>query len=460
MGEGLGEVAEELAARRVDLLGEEADVVAVGKEVGEAFGRPLHFAHPGERLDRPEAADGEGRLAAGEAVGARRVAVEEVARPQRAVEVGEGAPEARPPRVDEAVDAEEEEAGVGPLFSQDVDVAPQAVAPARGLDGVADLSALAGETLAGAAERDLPPLVHRQQAVEGDPAHHLGEGMVEAPGAFLPDPFVGLPPEPAGGLAEPGEEARLGAVELAAAADELAGRLDQLAVDVELELAGRAVAHPHRPRAAVAVQGGQGVLRDARLAVHVVEHPELGMAHPRGIEEPGEEGLPLLLVAQVEERGQGPGGIARPAVAVVPVARAADRLGERGGGGGDHRARGSVGQELQQEDAAQDRLGEGAVVAAAAGPGLPPEARTLQPSGGGGPQEWNGGGTAALGDEGKEAPLPPPQAIVAHDPAAGAVRVERHLALENEDLGAGREGETELAAILEQGPALAEEGTG
>ena len=80
---------------------------------------------------------------------------------------------------------------------------------------------------------------------------------MEAAGALLPDPLVGLAPEAADGLAEAGSRSLAWApVELAAAVDELGGRLDDLAVDVELELAGGAVAHPHRPRAGVALELG------------------------------------------------------------------------------------------------------------------------------------------------------------------------------------------------------------
>src|SRR5947209_17887313 len=102
----------------------------MGEDRLEPRGGLLDFAHPRERLDRPEAADGEGRLAARNAVGPRRVAVEEAVGAQLAVEMGESAPEARRARVGIAVDAEEEEAGVRPLLVEDVHIALQPVAPA------------------------------------------------------------------------------------------------------------------------------------------------------------------------------------------------------------------------------------------------------------------------------------------------------------------------------------------
>ena len=79
VGEGLGEVAEELAGRGVDLLGEEADVVrAAGHEV-EQRRRPLDLARERQALREPERADAERALAAGEAV-LVQVAVDEAAR--------------------------------------------------------------------------------------------------------------------------------------------------------------------------------------------------------------------------------------------------------------------------------------------------------------------------------------------------------------------------------------------
>ena len=70
--------------------------------------------------------------------------------------------------------------------------------------------------------------------------------------------------------------------------------VDDLAVDVELELAVRVVADPHRPRAGVAGQVRQLPLGQPRLAEDVVEHLQLGPGQARRVQHPVEERLGLL----------------------------------------------------------------------------------------------------------------------------------------------------------------------
>ena len=53
---------------------------------------------------------------------------------------------------------------------------------------------------------------------------------------------------------------------------------------------------------------------------------------------PAQERLGLLQRAEVDERARGHRGVAQPAVAVVPVAHAAELLGQRGGRRGEDRA--------------------------------------------------------------------------------------------------------------------------
>ena len=57
----------------------------------------------------------------------------------------------------------------------------------------------------------------------------------------------------------------------------------------------------------------------------------------------------LLVEAERVQRPEAEGRVADPAVAVVPVALAARRLGQRGGGGGDDRAGRSVGEALEDQ---------------------------------------------------------------------------------------------------------------
>ena len=72
--------------------------------------------------------------------------------------------------------------------------------------------------------------------------------------------------------------------------------------------------------------------------------------------EPVHERAGLLGEAEPQERVQREGRVADPRVAVVPVARAADRLGQARRGGRDDGARRLVGQQLQRQRRARDHL--------------------------------------------------------------------------------------------------------
>ena len=80
----------------------------------------------------------------------------------------------------------------------------------------------------------------------------------------------------------------------------------------------------------------------------------------------------LFLVTGVQQRDEHERRVAQPAVAVVPVAHAAELLGKRGGGRGEDGAGARVGQRLEREQRADHDVAPGPVVAARARP-LAPE---------------------------------------------------------------------------------------
>ena len=158
-------------------------------------------------------------------------------------------------------------------------------------------------------------------------------------------------------------------------------RVDQLAVDVELELVDGAVADPHRPGVAVAAQVVElGLVGD--VAVDVVEHPQraevVGRAvlgrvrHP--VREPAHERRRLVGEAEPQQRVEAERGVADPHVAVVPVAAPAHRLGQARGRRGDDRAGRLVGEQLERQGGAVDRLAPASGVRRARHP-RPPELR-------------------------------------------------------------------------------------
>jgi hypothetical protein len=247
VAERLGEVAEELPRARLDLLGIEADVVCQSDELVHERGGLVDPSRLGEGLDEPERAGQEcallpwksvlalvaedkrpiGELAANRVDGRVRplvvVAADKGGHQQRRVEL----------------------AGTGPT-----DVAAPFLRPAALVEEALDRAgrlAPAGHVVARnvlAGERD--------RAVEGDPAHELRVGEVHRLAAHLPDPGVGPAPHLADEVGDLRDAPGSVAVESMAALDEQPYALEQAPVDAELELVGRAVAYPDRPRAAVA----------------------------------------------------------------------------------------------------------------------------------------------------------------------------------------------------------------
>ena len=95
----------------------------------------------------------------------------------------------------------------------------------------------------------------------------------------------------------------------------------------------------------------------------------------------GEEVVGLVRAGGDPQRLHGEAGVAHPGVAVVPVALAADALGQRGGRRGDDRAAGLEGQPLQHPAAVVDQVAPRAVVGLVQlGPGPPGGDGAVQPS--------------------------------------------------------------------------------
>ncbi len=145
-----------------------------------------------------------------------------------------------------------------------------------------------------------------------------------------------------------------------------------LAVDVELQLFGRRVADAHRPRIGVAAQPRRLELRHAALAAQTVQNLDLARVAGDRPQQPAAPGERLFLETRVQQRDEDEGRVAQPAVAIVPVAHAAERLGQRGRGGGQHRAGACVGERLEGEQRAHHAVAPRPVVRARSRP-LTPE---------------------------------------------------------------------------------------
>ena len=169
--------------------------------------------------------------------------------------------------------------------------------------------------------------------------------------AHLPDAGVGLAPDAADEVGDLGESPAGLAVEPPAGLRVDQRGLEQVAVDVELRLRGGGVADPDRARAPVAVEL-ERALGCALAAVEAVEDLQARVGELGRVQQPPEERLGLARAAELQEGLERECRVAHPAEAVVPVALAADLLGQRGGRRRRDRAGGRVEEQLERQRAA------------------------------------------------------------------------------------------------------------
>ena len=168
----------------------------------------------------------------------------------------------------------------------------------------------------------------------------------------LPDPTIGLAPALQRLLHLPLDDRPQPVGQLVARSGVEVDRIEHRPPHVVLILVVGAVADPHRPRLVVARQMLEHLLLEPALAadpVHDLELALLGLGH---VGDEVEEVVGLLVEAERVQRPQHEGRVAHPAVAVIPVAISARSLGQRRGGGRDHRSRGRVGEPLEGQRAA------------------------------------------------------------------------------------------------------------
>ena len=379
MGERLGEVAQGLAGG-AQLLAEQAHRAGVGEHLLEDQTRLLDAPRPGERLHQPEGAHAEGALHPLQAVtGPRLVAVDQAVADQDLHGFVQGSQKPGIAAAEELDHRHQQVAGVEPgvLVGLHVDAPLGVVALALHLlvDVVADTMPL----VARGGQAALPG--DAQGALEGDPLHDPAVGEGAAAAADLPDALVHQVPvllEPVQLAAEMGPEveADRGAV-LVVEID----RIHQLAGDIELELLPGGIADPDRARAAIpleVLENHLGELVPPVDAVHDLQRLALGQLSAAGLE-PVHERRRLLLEADAKQRVEGERGVANPGVAVVPVAPAADGLGQRGRRRRDDGAGGGVGEQLEHQRAALDHLPPAPLVGAVADPPSPVAHRLLEP---------------------------------------------------------------------------------
>ena len=172
-----------------------------------------------------------------------------------------------------------------------------------------------------------------QRPIQCDPALHFRVDKVLLSAANLPDAVVGarpvVRPNPASGEVGPNVVSDRRSVLVVQI-----NRIHQLAIDVELQLRRGGVADAHRTRAAIALQVVERFLGQFVAAVdsiHDLQWSAMRRPLDRALLQPAHKLLRLLLEAQPHKRIQRERRVPDPGVPVIPVAHAAEFLGETAG---------------------------------------------------------------------------------------------------------------------------------
>ncbi len=115
----------------------------------------------------------------------------------------------------------------------------------------------------------------------------------------------------------------------------------------------------NRPRVLVAAQPGRFPFDHAPLAADAIHDLDLLGASRHSPQQPFVPGLRGVVKAGIEQRGERERGVAQPAVAIVPVARAAEQLGQRRRRRRHDSAGRPIGQRLEGDQRAHHRFGPG-----------------------------------------------------------------------------------------------------
>ncbi len=199
-----GKLPKQLAVDRVDLFGEQADVVDERGGPFEHGARPVGLARHRQGLGEPEGAEQEGAFLAVEAV-AGAVAVDQP--PLVREPFLRGVDGRQHPGVvggKEPDQGQHQVGGVQIVGAEGLGERADPVAPALAQDGLTDLvlGVRPGLDPVGSAEA----VGQRRRPLERHPTHQLGVDEVARLASDLPDAVILLLPTPGGGVGEPDEE--------------------------------------------------------------------------------------------------------------------------------------------------------------------------------------------------------------------------------------------------------------
>ena len=283
------------------------------------------------------------------------------------------------------------------------------------------------------------------RAVERHPAHQLRRDIVLRLAARLPDPLVGLTPHARRALGLALDDRPQPPRQPLAAARVQQHRVEHRAEHVVLALVEGAVADPDGPSARIPGEVVARALREIAAPVDPVHDLQRAVLVGLDVGDELHELVGLPVEVEPVQRLQRERGVAHPRVAVVPVALAAGRLRQRGGEGGDGGAGGHVGQALDRQRGAQDRLPPALVGDPGPPDPRPPEVRGRVEPGDGITGVRRRGEALGPGQR-AEHPLALAQCVARAD--AAGLDPERHVGLQPDRLACARGvGRVEVLAV-------------
>ena len=195
---------------------------------------------------------------------------------------------------------------------------------------------------------------HLRGAIERDPAHGIGIGVLLRTAAPFPDPRIGLGPDILQTAGQIADQSRIVTADAMLAGE--VERIDDLAENIELQLAAGAVAEPYRPCVAETGEPIGLPLHGMATAVDAVERLDRDRFARQRAPQPFDPLSCFVVMPGAQEREQREGRISQPAKAIIPVPYPARAFRQGSGGGGDDAAGLVAHQPLEDDQRTPDQI--------------------------------------------------------------------------------------------------------
>jgi hypothetical protein len=270
----------------------------------------------------------------------------------------DGRDEARITRFDEAQVGEQQQRGVEALAAERIGEMAELGIPGFGEDARADRVGAQPPVRDAFLEAAEPRRDPREPVARG-PAHHRRIRVHVRAAAEFPQSCVRLVVQHPGLVAqrlEPLEHRHVARLPQALVEEQLRRGEHHAAVHVVLLLQPGQVAAPHRAHAAIAGEVRHVLFGELALEADAVHRLQFGFVGGDEVEDVADVFLHRARRAEAVERADHEGGVAQPAVAVIPVALRARRFRDGRRERGDDAARVLVLAQLERDRAADHRI--------------------------------------------------------------------------------------------------------